>query len=527
MITNTETLHAAATNHPDTPGETVTVTAETAGAVLAENTREVSGRILPWMKFGRTSGGPLQFAAGGIRVPTDISRIKLLAGHSPNGIPIGHATGWSSDADGLNMTFSIGTSAAADAALTDLTERTVDAFSVEASITDRNGTTITDGVLTAVALVPVPAFADARVATVQAALGTTDADTGDPGRPEPTEPTTPDDGDTDTPDDTPEDKDPDMTKLNNGIIPGAGKTAPAAAPAATVADVTAALSGIIRGDLDAPTVLAELTGITESGTLEKNAPAWLGELWNGVAYTREIIPLMTQSPLTSRKVKGYRWKTKPGVAAYAGDLAEIPTFPVELEEVERAAERIAGGNRLDRIFWDFPDAQFLAAYWAAMAESYAYQTDKAAAAFLVANANAIDGGADNIIRAALQGANAIRNDLHSPADWVMINPTDKLSILEMTVMDKPLFMDKIPFLDPSSWTESEFVESGTMVIGARSAATHYELGGSPIRVEAEALANGGRDAALFGYTAKMVNKAEGIRSIKFDVTAPVTPPTEG
>lgn len=269
---------------------------------------------------------------------------------------------------------------------------------------------------------------------------------------------------------------------------------------------------------------AALNDITDAGTIERIAPAWLGELWSGVTYTREIIPLVTNAALTSRKVSGYRWKTKPAVAAYTGNKTEIPSFPVAFETVERDAERWAGGNDLDRIFFDFGESAFLESYWRAMAESYAYETDKAMGAFLTTNAEAIDGTAANIIDAVLRGSNTIRHDLHQPADFVLINPDDYLGILTMTMMDKPVYMDTVPHLNPASWTESEFVPSGTIILGTKNAATHYELGGSPIRVEAEHIALGGRDAALFGYTAKMLNRPEGLRKITFDTAAPVPNP---
>ncbi|MGV0868455.1 hypothetical protein [Corynebacterium kalidii] len=531
-----EILHAEAT---DTTGDTVTVTTEAAAPLLAAATRTVSGTVVPWDTFGRTSNGPLRFAAGGLRVPTDITRVKLLAGHSPSGVPVGHATGWKSTPEGLVMTFSLGTSAAADAALVDLDDRTVDAFSVEATITERDGTTITEGVLNAVALVPTPAFADARVATVQASIGTdsTDGDGSEPGdqhRPEPTTSTTPTpapgdgDDDSDNPDDSDDHEDDDMHKKNRlhpGTLPGATTTAPATPKAATLAEVTAALGASVTGAPDAESMMtAALVDITDANTVERSAPAWLGELWSGVTYTREIIPLVTQAPLTSRKVRGYRWATKPKVASYTGNKAEIPSFPVAFETVERDAERWAGGNDLDRIFWDFGESEFLASYWRAMSESYAYETDKAMGDYLVTNAAAIDGGADNIIDAVLRGSNTIRHDLHQPASFVLVNPDDYLGILTMTMMDKPVYMDRVPHLDPANWTESEFVPSGTIVLGTKNAATHYELSGSPLRVEAEHIALGGRDAALFGYTAKMINRAEGLRSITFDATAPVPAP---
>lgn len=62
-------------------------------------------------------------------------------------------------------------------------------------------------------------------------------------------------------------------------------------------------------------------------------------------------------------------------------------------------------------------------------------------------------------------------------------------------------------------------------MGTKAAATHYELSGSPLRVEAEHIAKGGRDAALFGYTANMLNRPEGLQLVSFDPAS--TPVVEG
>lgn len=301
--------------------------------------------------------------------------------------------------------------------------------------------------------------------------------------------------------------------LKPGTLPGANSSTTEEVHA-SLHDVMDYLAAAANGDAAAE-LHGELTDITDANTTGRNAPQWLGELWNGVTYQRRIIPLMTQAPLTSRKAVGYRWGTKPGVGKYAGNKAEIPSKGATIEQVERDAQRWAGGNDLDRIFWDFKETEFLDAYWRAMAESYAFETDQDAGLFLVENAEPIDGGADNIVHAVARGSIAIDNELHTPATFVLINPNDYEQILQLTNLDAPKYLDLVPATDPKAWVTSQFVTQGTAIVGTKPAATHYELGGSPLRVEAEHIAKGGRDAALFGYTANMLNRPEGLRSIKF------------
>ncbi|RAV33535.1 hypothetical protein CWC39_07975 [Corynebacterium heidelbergense] len=302
--------------------------------------------------------------------------------------------------------------------------------------------------------------------------------------------------------------------LSPGVMPTPGTPASAEPVHASLSDVLDYLTAAANGDRTAE-LHAELTDITDAGMINRSAPQWLGELWNGVTYTRRVIPLITQAPLKGRKAIGYRWTKKPGVDKYAGNKAEIPTKPAAVEAVERDAVRWAGGNDLDRIFWDFKETEFLNAYWRAMAESYAFETDQETGKFLVDNATAIDGTADHIVHAVARGSIAIDQDLHSPASFVLLNPADYESILQLTALEAPKYLDLIPATDPSKWVTSQFVPAGTVVLGNKSAVTHFELPGSPLRVEAEHIARGGRDAALFGYTALMINRPEGLRKVTF------------
>lgn len=502
--------------------DTVTKLETAPPMVVAESARTITGRILPWGEFGATNNGPLKFPAGSINVPESVEQVKLLAGHSPAGVAVGHATSIEAKDDGLWGTFKIGSHDAGNDALLQASEKTVDAFSIEAYGIERNGTTVTNAYLSAVALVPNPAFAGARVSQVTAERGD---DTGDPAETEETNETTTPPNEDSEPESTETEKE--ETEMNKRLTPG---TLPGDAQTETTTEhfslngaidyLTAVVSGQ-RPDV----AHAELTDITDAGTINRTAPQWLGELWSGVTYERRIVPLMTQKPLTSRKAVGYRWVTKPGVEKYAGNKTDIPSKPAEIEPVERDSERWAGGNDLDRAFWDFNEREFLAAYWAAMAESYAYETDLDALKFLIDNATEIDGTATNVQSAVSRGSLAIDNRLRTPATFAIINPADLEQVLSLSTMDAPRYLGIAGTItDPSKWTTSEDVPAGQAIIGTKAAATHFELAGSPLRVEAEHIAKGGRDAALFGYTAKMLNRPEGLVKVSFDTDGAATDP---
>ena len=506
----------------DTPNNVTVTELEAAPPVItAEGERTITGRVLPWDEFGATNSGPLKFPRGAVNVPKEITRVKLLAGHSPQGVAVGHATAFEVKDDGLWMTFKIGSHAAGDDALLQASEKTVDAFSVECYGIERNGTTVTNSYLSAVALVPNPAYASARVSHVMAthqdeseseseseSTPSNDAELSDESESEQVEET----------------KDMPKNNLAPGTLPGDNQESATESAHFSLDGAIDYLTGAVAGTASGATH-AELVDITDAGMIDRAAPQWLGELWSGVTYERRIIPLMTQKPLTSRKAVGYRWVTKPGVEKYAGNKAPIPSKAASIEAVERESERWAGGNDLDRAFWDFKEREFLAAYWAAMAESYAYETDQDALSFLIANATAIDGTATGVQSAISRGSLAIDNALHSPASFAIINPADVEQVLTLSQMDAPRYLGIAGTItDPANWTTSDTVPAGTAIIGTKAAATHYELAGSPLRVEAEHIAKGGRDAALFGYTAKMINRPEGLVSVAFDTDA--TPPAE-
>ena len=135
---------------------------------------KIKGTVIPYGAPGRTSGGALKIHAGAVTVPADIGRVKLLRDHStePGWKPVGRAIDMTETEDGLEMTFEIGDTEDGRTALADIEAGIRDALSVELIDTEVRGDELTRGILTAVALVPIPAFEDARISQITAAQDT-------------------------------------------------------------------------------------------------------------------------------------------------------------------------------------------------------------------------------------------------------------------------------------------------------------------------------------------------------------------
>lgn len=542
------------------------VPATAAGAVVhaERQTRTVSGLVLPWDKIGATTLGELIIAPGGVRLPRDLSRCKLHFKHTGTDghRPVGYATGYHVTRDGLHMTFKVANTEDGDHALTQVRERVFDAFSAELAAVRREGSTVVDSIMTGVALVDTPAFHDARVTEVHAqftppgetpmnviafiraliAAGMTEADararaaeqftqaevdavtaddlayepagTGDPNTDPNTDPNSAPNAGATGHESVAASFTPRPAAVPAGLTPSQGVGTVVHASAHDAADTLVRLIAGRRGDV----AHAALTDITNSGLIDAQPPHWLGELWSGPAKTRRIIPLMNRRDLRSWRIQGFKWTQKPLVAAYAGDKTDIPTNPVDVAPYEAEATRWAGGHDLDRKFFDFGDAGILESYWRAMHESYAIVTDQSAAAFLVANATVTAPLATTdvppLLAAMYTAASAIDDAVGVGPSYYIANPADRLGLMSVTSQNMPAFFDLLG-VDARQIVWSSLVPAGTLVAGAKPAATFHELPGSPLRVEAEHLSHGGRDRAMFGYTALTLDNADGLVKVTF------------
>ena len=505
-------------------------------ATAALENRTITGLVLPYGPAGSTSIGAVTASIGSCRLPPDLSRVKLLSGHTtdPGGsTPVGYATAAVESDTGLTMTFHVAATPGGDTALLEAAEGVRDGLSVElhGPRTNPRGH-LTDGLITAVSLVPVPAFTDARVTAGHA---DTDTNTNDDGRPAAADNTEGANMPTDTQDQADDQPTGDQAAADQSTgdqstgdqadtataSTAAGLTASAAAQRIvtrsrplSLAQATEAIAGLVTGS---PGATAALSDITASGVLGTAAPAWLGELWSGLPFTREIVPTFTPATLRGRRAVGWRWVTKPKVADYAGDKADVPSNPVETESVEVAAKRLAGAHDIDRAFWDFGDTEVINGYFAAMAQSYALESDDRAVNFAVASAaaNVLEAQPD-LIHAAAKARQAIKLATRTEASTFLVHPDDAFGLLKVTTLDNPAYLDLLG-VDPTKFLTSDQAKKGSVIAYAKPAMTFFELAGSPIRVQAEHIAQGGRDAALFGYYATLLNDQRGV------VEVPIAP----
>lgn len=528
--------------HASADGETMHMVASMAPA--AEQTkRTVTGLVVPWNTPGRTSAGPVSVAEGAVKLPADLGRVKLLRDHSDtaNFSPVGYATAAEVTDEGLKMSFRIAEGDDGDAALADVKNRVRDALSVELVDTKVTNGTLKSGNLTAVALVPIPAFAEARVEMLTAAA-TDPADDEDDDEldqdVEDDETVDPVDDDaelvietdeqleiTDPETDPVEDDEDDETeKETNNMGPKKNKLAAARVPSGLKVNQKPALTfsqavetiANMRTGTASPELTAALADITRSANPAVSAPQWLGELWEGSEYQREIIPTMTIKPLTKLKAVGWRWTQKPEIEDYAGDKAEIPTNEVATEPVETTANRMAVGHDIDRAYFDFNETEFLEGFFRARTIDYAMKSDAKAAAFL--NTSASTGTTvatePDLLHAAARARLVVKRQVRVEPSAYLVHPNSLFGLFDITQLDNPAYLDLLG-VKPERFIATDLVPENEVVAYAKESVTWFELPGSPIRVDAERIDLGGRDSAVFAYWATLLNNQAGIVRVPF------------
>lgn len=482
--------------------------------------RTISGLILPFNKPGYTSSGQVTVTAGAVAVPDDLKRVKLLRDHSTDtGFkPVGYAESVEETPEGIRATFRIAATPDGDEALADVKEGVRDALSVELIHTDVDaGGTLTAGELSAVALVPIPAFADARVDLITASQYVggdsepeDDSPKGESQESEDVKPDTPPAEQEEVDQDDQQDKEVDHMRITEKQ---AAKAPVAELSGASKAlTLTAAIDNIAALRRGEASLTAALEDITYSANPGAQAPKWLGQLWEGLAYQREVVPTMTQDTLTDMKAIGWRWKTRPQVDDYAGDKADIPTNKVATEAVEAAAKRLAAGWDIDRAYYDFGHTEFIQAFLEAAREDYAQKTDERAAKALVdyAGQSALNPVTQpDLLHAAAHARQLIKNAARVEPTAFLVHPDTMFQLLDISMLQVPQYLDLLG-VDPSKFISTPTAPKGAVIGYAKRAVTFYELAGSPIRVNAQHIAQGGIDEALFGYYATILNEPRGI-----------------
>jgi hypothetical protein len=263
--------------------------------------------------------------------------------------------------------------------------------------------------------------------------------------------------------------------------------------------------------------LGQVTNTAHTGNVEQSQ--WLGELWSGQPYERKYVNLVNNAALTSYTVQGWRFVTKPAVGDYAGDLAEIPTNTPTTEAYSVEADRIAGGWKIDRKFYDFGNTEFLNSYFRAAAEDYARKSDAKVLAAIVANATALTGvvvpaGVSSAAARIVAGALEVSESGSAPA-FILIGKSALKEYLNVTEFDNLKFITQTLGFTGGNVNGIPVIyapELGAndVYVGTKDALTFLELPGTPLRVEALDVSRGGIDSALFGYYAIVSNNTAGL-----------------
>lgn len=533
------------------------LTLSAVGTITASATsRTVSGVIVRFGEIGHTSKGPLRVRPGALQFPDDLGRVKLTYQHDRDRSR-GHLVSVEHQADHIRASFKLADGPEGDDALREAQDRTRDGLSFDAVDVVIEGDEIVSGRVIAVGQVGIPAYEHGLIDQIAAAATTTEGTTmlTDEQRARLTELQARTDlSDKETAElgallvlagDNPEA--PEASEAPAAPEAVAATTAVAASmpavpggvplptgPAATTKPVAGQAFAQFVGSLTAAmqskspqqvatVVTAALQDITHSAhTSNIEQPAWSGELWSGLVYEPVWSDLFNTGNLTNWSGIGWRFTSKLEIADYAGNKAEIPSDNVTTEQSTYEAARMAVGVDVDRKFYDFPNEGFVEALWQQVRESWAMKLDAKVRAYALAQAVAaleVDGitpvpAQPTLLKAAAKAARSLKRRKVGRATAIVVNSDDYDTLMDIAEKDVPVFLDLFG-IDPRNFRDDDGVPAGTVLALAKPAATVRTLPGSPVRVSAQHLANGGIDDAFFGYWAIEEHHTSGIAKTTF------------
>lgn len=517
-----------------------------AGSLYADLTeRIVTGLLLPYGELGQTNLGKFSVKPGAVTIPSDPDVVTLNVQHEREE-PVGRAVELTETPAGIVGTFRIAKTDEGDTVLAEIAEGTRSKLSAEVKNVVIRSREAVAGVLFGAAVVEQGAFPSAALMAEYAADTESEAesmtdntldasiveviqedaetievvaedaptevvvDTVDPETGEVTS-TTYEPVEVDT------QEEEEMGAATAPETLQAQKAAPKVESLGTVVSqlASAAKSGsrslfaeiARRDDAQAVTSLfAALEDIdfdAEAGVgINTAQPQWLGELWTGRTYERKFIPLISSGVMTALTMQAWRWTTKPEVEVWTGNKTAVPSAAVATEPYEITGIRYAAAHDWAREYRDFGRTDVIESALRAMTESYARITD-------LATVNALEAGATPVVATGTGAWDKIMDGIDSIIDYAV--PT--FAILAKDVYRELILTEdsaKLAYLDAALGLESgtaagfQIVPSGELadgnvLVGAREAATSFELGGSPIRAEATDMVLGGFDIGLFGY----------------------------
>lgn len=509
------------------------LTLYTAGKLLAtDDPRVKTGVLLPFGEPGRTNKGRLTASQGVLTIADQLDPLTLE--HNPKE-PVATFEALEETPGGLKCSVRYLPTRAGDDALAELEAGVRTGLSVEIddlARTDKGPTIragkLVAGLVTGGSQVIAPAFMSGRLTAAD------DEDLPDQGDDPEDDPADPD-NDTDDQDDPDDDKETRMTasrtpvqaRLTGGTLkprpPAGGKLT------ASVAEL-AGMLGQYFATRDGK-LLAALADVTPPNILGVDQPQFIDEAWSGQPYERRIVPAFNHADLTDFEITGWRWDVKPEGGDYAGNNAAIPTNTIKTEAIEAEAERWAMGHGFDLKYKHFPRPSFWQSYLTAGSESYARWSDtKVLASVLDAAPDVTPGTVPAGVNVALtyivDGVIAILNETNTIADGAMLSTDLWRDLMLVRADDALAYLNAMLGFEEGTLTPRNFTIKPTpelpaehALVKCKPAATVHELAGSPIRVEALAIANGKADEGMFGYAGTVIHNPGGLALVH-----PAAPP---
>lgn len=272
-------------------------------------------------------------------------------------------------------------------------------------------------------------------------------------------------------------------------------------------DKVGAISAALKENNAITAALSDLT--YSSSAANVGQPAWSGELWSGLEYSAEFGDIFVDGPMEDISGIGWRFVTKLVMDDYAGDKAAIPSHVVTTETSTWAGARQAVGLDIDRAWFDFPKPGFIESLFQQARESWAINMDGKKKAYVLAKAkaarideanqaSAVIAASPTLLKAVAVVIRALKRRRVGKADWVLVSDDDIFTLLDTEVTQVLAYL-KLFGVDPEQLRSTSQLAAGTVYAGVKPAAKFRQFPGSPIRIEAQHLANGGVDQAFFGY----------------------------
>lgn len=268
----------------------------------------------------------------------------------------------------------------------------------------------------------------------------------------------------------------------------------------------------------------KISGSNQLGTAAVQA-GWIGHVWEGRSHERIIVPQLTPGVLTKLTWTGWKWNAKPTMATWVGNKAAITSGAVTATAVTGSAQRFAGGHDLAREFYDFNETEAIEAYGQAMVDSYSELSDEYALQKIwdqsVTNGATVKdtypSDVPAVIGKIVQGAIKVINTGKGIPNTAVL-PLALYSLYVMTMRDKTLeFLGTAASLERGVLAGISVIPdpygilaADEVLVWAKPAARALELPGSPVRVNALDLVNGGVDSAFFGYIGIDIQRPEAI-----------------